>query len=196
MIKFNTLACGMALAVSGLAAAQEAVQETTRTTTTPDGTTTTEVRRVSQVIGSNVALQGANDFGKVEDIVLNDNGCIEYVVVTRGGQYAMLPWDAASLNYGRRVVTFNVAPQVIQPLFFARNAWPSVSDTKYVGRVREVFRRGPGRRDVLRPAPNGPPGRVVLPPGTQVPPPGAPVGEERVKIKEKKDGTERVKIKR
>src|SRR4051812_10708442 len=107
MIRLNALACGVALAVSGLAAAQDAVQETRTTTTTPGGTTTTtEIRRVSQVIGSTVALQGANDFGKVEDIVLNDNGCIEYVVITHDNQFAMLPWTAANLNFNRRVVTF------------------------------------------------------------------------------------------
>lgn len=125
--------------------------------------------RVSQLIGSNVHLQGANNFGKVEDVVLGQNGAPAYMVVSNGGRYAMMPWHAANINYGQRAVTYNVAPQAVQPLFFEQNAWPNnANNGLYHSRVMQVF---PNNAVV-----NGP-------------------GYEKVKIKERPNGTIKEKIK-
>ena len=72
---------------------------------------------------------------------------------------------------------------MIQPFFFAPNAWPNLSDPAFGSRMQQAF--GPGavrretRREALRPAP----------PGTRVAPAGAPVPSLRepakVKVKEK-----------
>lgn len=169
MRKLSGLFCGLALAASGSALGQEVIQET-RTTTTPSGSTT-EIRRVSQLIGSNVRLKGNNRYGKVEDVVLDDTGGIGYLVVSNGGRYAMLPWNAANVNYGQRVVTYDVAPQAVQPLFFEQNAWPNITDQQFTRRIRTAFPgAGVVRRDALRPV------EGVLPAG-------APVVKEKVKIK-------------
>lgn len=180
MKKIGGLFCGLALSISGIAAGQEVIQETRTTTTTPGGTTT-EIRRVSQLLGSSVLLQGSNNYGKVEDVVLDDNGGIGYLVVSNGGRYAMLPWNAANVNYGRRVVTYNVAPQAIQPLFFERNAWPNITDQQFTTRMRQAFPGTPAiRRDALRPVE-----------GTLPPP--APGPNEKVKVKVKNNGQVKVK---
>jgi hypothetical protein len=160
---------GLAFALSVIAVAQQVVQETQ--TVTPAGPGT-EIRRVSQLIGSNVALQGNNTFGKVEDVVLNNNGGIGYLVVSNGGRYAMLPWNAANVNYGQRVVNYNVTPQAVQPLFFERNAWPNISDQQFTTRMTQAFPgTGAVRREALRPVE-----------GT-LPPPGPGVVKEKVKVK-------------
>src|SRR5262245_55255241 len=80
MLSRISLALGVALATSVVGLAQ--VVEETRTTTTPAGTT--QIRRVSQLIGSNVQLQGVPNYGKVEDVVLDNNGGIGYLVVAKG----------------------------------------------------------------------------------------------------------------
>jgi hypothetical protein len=164
------LACGLVLASTCLLHAQ-VVQET-RTVTTPGGTT--EIRRVSQLIGSNVQLQGTN-FGRVEDVVLDNNGGIGYVVVGNNGRYAMLPWNAANVNYGQRMVSYTVTPQAVQPLFFAPNAWPNITDQQFITRTQKVFPNATVRREALRPA-------------VGVLPPGGPV-VEKDKIKVKPNGT-------
>jgi len=174
------LAVGVAAVASGLAIAQDVVQET-RTTTTPGGTTT-EIRRVSQLIGSNVRLQGVNNYGKVEDVVLNNNGGIGYLVVGKGGRYALMPWNAANINYGQRVVSYDVTPQAVQPLFFEQNAWPTISDQQFTTRMQQVFPgAGAVRRETLRPVE-----------GT-LPAPGGTVVKEKVKVK--RNGDVRVKEK-
>src|SRR5436305_8834194 len=63
------LSCGAALVGVPHVLSQEEVRRTT------------EVRRVSTVIGASVTLKDADRFGKVEDFIVNDNGCIDYLVV-------------------------------------------------------------------------------------------------------------------
>jgi hypothetical protein len=63
----------------------------------------------------------------------------------------MLPWSEANFNLGRRTVVYNVAPQAIQPLFFAPGVWPNVWGQQYMTRVRQVFPRANiFRRGVIR----------------------------------------------
>jgi hypothetical protein len=171
MKKICGLAFGLVLASGGLAGAQVVTE--VQTTTTPIGANT-EIRRVSQLLGATVQLQGVNNFGRVEDAVIDDNGTIAYLVVSSNGQNVMLPWSEANLNLGQRIIVYNIAPQAVQPLFFAPGAWPNVWGPQYMTRVRQVFpRAGVIRREVLRPA---------APAGAPVPPPGGVI-DEKVKVK-------------
>ena len=134
MMKFNGFLCGLLMAASSLAQAQVTTTETTTT-----ARTSTEVRRVSQILGSTVQLQGVNNFGKVEDIILSDSGGIGYLVVSANGKSVLLPWDAGTVNYAQRVVTYDVTPQAVQPFYFERNAYPNFSDQQYTTRMQQVF---------------------------------------------------------
>jgi hypothetical protein len=176
------LTWGLVLIGSGFAVGQEVSQLRT-VTTTPAGPMT-ELRRVSQILGSSVRLQDGSGYGRVEDILLSEDGCIEYAVIARENQYALLPWGIANVDYSQRVVSFGVTPQVIQPLFFAPNAWPNLSDPAFGSRMQQAF--GPSavrhetRREALRPVPPGP---QVGPAGTPVPSPREPA---KAKVKEKR----------
>jgi hypothetical protein len=137
MLRISGLVCGLTFVASGMAFGQQVIQET-QTTTAPNGATT-EVRRVSQLIGSNVGLQGNNNFGRVEDLVFDNNGRIGYLVVSNNGRNLMMPWNAARINYGQRVITYNVAPQAVQPFYFEGNTWPNVWAPQYVTRMNQIF---------------------------------------------------------
>jgi len=168
MKKICGLAFGLILTSGGLAGAQVA----TEVQTTPAGANA-EIRRVSQLLGATVQLQGVNNFGRVEDAVIDDNGAIAYLVVSSNGRNVMLPWSEGNFNIGRRTVVYDIAPQAVQPLFFQAGAWPNVWGPQYMTRVRQVFpRAGVIRREVLRPA---------APAGGPVPVDG--VIDEKVKVK-------------
>ncbi len=168
MKSLKTLACVAAIAATGTAYAQEVIRETT-TVTTETSTQAPQLRRVSQILGSSVQLQGGAAYGKVEDIVLNDAGSVEYVVVSNEGRLAMLPWNAGNFDHTKRVVTYDVTPQAVQPLSFTPDAWPTVANDQYTTRVRQAFPRGVRTQAV-------------------------PGDAEKVKIKEK-DGKVKVKVK-
>jgi hypothetical protein len=150
-------------------------------TTAPTAGAKTEIRRVSQLLGATLQLQGVNNFGRVEDAVIDDSVAIAYLVVSSNGQNVMLPWSEGNLNLGQRTVVYNIAPEVVQPLFFPAGAWPNIWGPHHMTRIRQVFpRAGVIRRDVLRPAA---PAVVPAPPGA--------VLDEKVKVKP--NGKEKVK---
>ena len=199
MMRFNVLVYGLLVAAGSLAHAQETIT-----------TDSTEVRRVSQILGSTVQLQGVNNFGKVEDIILSDNGGIGYLVVSANGKFAMLPWDAGNVNYAQRVVTYDVTPQAVQPFYFERNAYPNMSAPQFVSRMQQVFPRAGGVRAASRTVQPGgaiveerekarvrPNGTVITKDKETVRPaqPGQPVTEEKQKVKEKPNGTVIIKDK-
>lgn len=160
--RFSGLVCGLAIAGASLAHAQEVIQET-RTTTAPAAAVASDTRLVSHILGSTVRLEGNNNFGTVNDIVLDRNGGIGYLVVSNGGRYAMLPWGAGNMNWGNRFVTYNVAPQAVQPFFFEKGVYPNVYDPAYTTRVKRVFPNAAVQREVLRPVPGGAPAAVPAP---------------------------------
>lgn len=162
MMKHGGLVCGLLMAAGPFAHAQ---------VTTTAGT---ELRRVSQILGSTVQLQGGNNFGKVEDIILSDSGGIGYLVVSANGKYAMLPWNAGNVNYAQRVVTYDVTPQAIQPLYFERDAYPNVSVPQFTTRMQQAFPSGGAVRSIS---------------------PGGPVVEEKDKVKVRPNGTVIIKEK-
>jgi len=141
------LAICFALTTSSLLA--QVTQETTTTTVqTPTGTTT-QIRTVTTVIGSNVRLQDGVTFGKIEDIVLNDSGCLEYLVVSQADQYYVVPWSVAQVNYQERFISLNTTQQVLRQAAFPRNDWRNVSYDKVSQKAQQVFSSsagGPGGR--------------------------------------------------
>jgi len=132
------LAGGLFLAASTLALAQ-AVRERT-TGRTDEQTGVAEVRRVTEVSGSNVVLQGATRFGKVEDIVFNENGCIDYIVVSADNRYVVVPWAASQLDYRQRVVTLDVTREQLQPLIIEGTNWATtIGQPNFAQGIQRVF---------------------------------------------------------
>ncbi|MFO0952698.1 MAG: PRC-barrel domain-containing protein [Isosphaeraceae bacterium] len=189
------LAVGLVLGGAGLAFGQVEVRVGTPApplveavpTPVPAPANASEVRRISQILGATVQLQGVNNFGRVEDAVIDENGAIAYLVVGNNGRNVMLPWSEASFNLTNKTVVYNVPPQAVQTLYFEGNAWPNVWAPQYVTRVRRIF---PGiniiRRELVRPVvPAVVPAPATVVPGAVVPAPVVPPGgvvEERVKV--------------
>src|SRR5438552_1946308 len=95
----------LAVCLLGAGACLAAAQTEVRTQTT---TTTTQVRRLTGVLGSTVQLEGGASYGKVQDVVVNDDGCIEYLVVAEADHFTLIPWPAARVNFEQRTVSVNV----------------------------------------------------------------------------------------
>jgi len=153
----------LALSVAGLADGQQV-------TTEGPVPATTEMRRASEILGSTVQLNDGSGYGKVEDFVIGPDNQVEYLVVSHDSRYVALPWVVGRFNPGQRIVAYDVAPQVIQPLLFPRTAWSNFTDPVYTRRIQTVF-PGVTRREMRRmerrssrPVLTPPPGEVVVPP--------------------------------
>jgi sporulation protein YlmC with PRC-barrel domain len=143
MLRISGLAFGLALAASGIAVGQEVIAQ-------PPDASATPIRRASQLLGSAVRLQDGVNFGRIEDIVFDEGGTIQYLVVSHEDRYVMVPYPAARLDLGQRVVILDVTPQVLQPLLFTRGAWPNVADPAFGQRIQRAFGPRALRREIRR----------------------------------------------
>jgi hypothetical protein len=127
----TALACG--LVVVGAVLAQ------TRTDTRAVTSTTTTVHKGTVFMGANVVLQDNTSVGRVEDFVITDGGCIDYVVVSYDSKYVLVPWTVATWT-GDRTVRVNIMQARFREVpTFSRDAWPNLTDTRYIQRVRTAW---------------------------------------------------------
>jgi hypothetical protein len=64
--------------------------------------------RAKQVLGSKVTIQGNASIGTVDDIVIDADGQVEYLVVLNEGKLVTVPWDAAKFDFERRAATLTI----------------------------------------------------------------------------------------
>jgi hypothetical protein len=118
------LACCLLLAGAGLVLGQETVS----------------VRKVSAVVGASVSLEQGGRFGKVEDLVLNDDGCVEFVIVSYEDEYIAVPWAVATVNFGERVIRLDLTRERLREIpTFRRERWPDFARGEYRDKLHKVF---------------------------------------------------------
>jgi sporulation protein YlmC with PRC-barrel domain len=116
------------------------------------------VLRAKQILGASVNLQGGTGVGTVDDIVLNAEGVIEYLIVSEGGKMVTVPWDAAKFNYEKRTAVINIGPEQFRQIpTFTVDRYPDFYAPTYrvqvyrwyglPGRERRIERRIERRED-------------------------------------------------
>jgi PRC-barrel domain len=89
-------------------------------------------RRAKTVLGSKVHIQGDVAIGTVDDIVFNDEGVIEYLVVLNEGKLVAVPWQAAKFNFDNRVATVNIAQERFREIpTFTVQSYPNFYEPRY-----------------------------------------------------------------
>jgi len=138
------LMCSLVLTGTGLAWGQDEVPSR-RESSAP---ATPGVRRASTVLGARVSLQGGDAVGKVTDLVINDDGCIDYVVVASEDNYVLVPWSAGTVNFAERTIVLDIPQNRWREVpTFTRDRWPDLSDARYTQRVQRYFNVSGNRRE-------------------------------------------------
>jgi PRC-barrel domain len=108
---------------------------------------TVPMRRLSAILGTTVQLQGGGTFGKVEDFVVNDNGCIEYVIIVADDRYVAVPFRAARIDFERRTFGLDLDRERLREVpTFTRDRYPDLSaGSEYRQRLDTFFRLPPDR---------------------------------------------------
>jgi PRC-barrel domain len=122
--------------LAGVLCASLAVAQDTTTTTT-----TVQYQRVSSVVGTTVVL-GTETIGKVTEIVINDQGCIEYLIVQYGDGFVPIPWTVTTVNFERRtfaITSTEVTVARLKDLTFTEARWPNFGDRTFTEKVRTVW---------------------------------------------------------
>jgi sporulation protein YlmC with PRC-barrel domain len=127
-------------------------QKDEKATTTSEQSQTSEkpameqADRVTKIIGKAVISQKGEALGKIEDIVLSKEGCLDYMILAPGGllktgdRLIPVPWKAVTT--GAQADTIIVAmdkSQLEKAPNFENKKWPNFSDSEWYGKIREFF---------------------------------------------------------
>jgi hypothetical protein len=96
------------LALGALADAQQPVRQ-------PDQPPTATYR-AKQVLGSKIMIQNNTAIGTVDDIVFDQAGNLEYLLVENEGKLIAVPWDAAKFDAKSQIAVVNITPQVYKTI--------------------------------------------------------------------------------
>ena len=90
--------------LAGACCASLALAQPATRTETRSSTTTASYHRITTVVGTAFSL-GNENIGKVVDVVFDNGGCIEYVLVQDAEGFVVVPWAVVTVNYDQKVVT-------------------------------------------------------------------------------------------
>lgn len=108
--------------------------------------------RAKQVLGTKILIQGDTAVGTVDDIVFDDAGNLEYLIVENGGKLLTVPFEAAKFDVeNRRAVLALTAEQYKAIPTYTVTTYPSYYTPAYRTEVykyygltpRELRRLGP-----------------------------------------------------
>lgn len=71
--------------------------------------------RAKQVLGTKILIKGDTEVGTVDDLVFDDAGNLDYLIVAgKGGKLTTVPWDAAKFDVEKRTAVLNVTAEQYQ----------------------------------------------------------------------------------
>jgi len=134
------LAVGLGLA---LLVAVGAIAQTARVElkdTDPTRGDTPQVRKISTIMGSEVRMR-PSVLGKVADIVINDDGCIDYLIVQDAEEYIAVPWGVVFYEPGARYIHIrsSVTRAALRPMRFRGTSWPNFYSAAWRSSVTSVW---------------------------------------------------------
>jgi hypothetical protein len=90
--------------------------------------------RAKQIIGTKITIQNNTAIGTVEDLVFDDAGNMEYLIVSTGdNKLITVPWDAAKFDLSKMTATVNITPEVYKTI-------PTYTVTTYPQFYTPVYR--------------------------------------------------------
>jgi hypothetical protein len=99
----------------------------------------TDILRSSVMIGSTVNFQGGASLGRVTDFVINDGGCVEYVVVSYQNRFVPVPWMATTYNSADRILMLGIdQAQLGQIPTFA--AFTELSNAQFAQKINKFYK--------------------------------------------------------
>jgi hypothetical protein len=109
-----------------------------------------QTHRVKSVLGTKVHIEGGLTIGTVDDLIFDDDGYVDYLVVMNEGKYVVVPWQAAKFNFEQRAATVNITQQQFQQVpTFTGQAWPTF-DAGYQQRIYGYYGLTPHDRRIER----------------------------------------------
>jgi len=113
---------------------------------------TSQHYRAKQVIGTKIMLKGDNNsVGTVDDLVFDDGGNLEYLIVDNGGKLVTVPFEAANFDIQKKVAILSVnADQYKLIPTYTTTTYPSFYTPAYRTDIYKQYDLTPRDLRVLR----------------------------------------------
>lgn len=111
--------------------------------------------RAKQVLGSKVSIEGNTEVGTVDDIVMDENGNVDYLIVKNSDdKLVTVPWDATKFNAEKHLATVEISSDQFNKIpIYTTQKYPAFSTPTYrtetyryygltPGQERRLIRRG------------------------------------------------------
>ncbi len=102
--------------------------------------------RVSKIIGKPVISQKGEDLGKIEDIVLSKEGCLDYAILSTGGLFGAgdhlipIPWKAVTTSpQADKIIVSMDKSQLEKAPNFESKKWPNLAGSEWYAKIRDFF---------------------------------------------------------
>ena len=101
---------------------------------------TTPTFRAKEVLGTKVSISGGTAIGTVEDLVFDDAGNLEYMIVDNGGKLITVPWEAATFDLAKRTAVLSITQDVYKTIpTFTATTYPSFYTPTYRTDIYKVY---------------------------------------------------------
>lgn len=143
MTSYSLRAAFVALLTAGIASAQPPAAPAAQPPATAAGTAHTF--RAKQILGTKILMKNNAAIGTVEDIVFDDAGNLEYLVVANSdNKLVTVPWDAAQWDAERKTGTVNITPEVYRTIpTYTATTYPEFYTPTYRTQVYKYYGLNP-----------------------------------------------------
>jgi len=133
------------IAVGGLTAAAQPPARPGVAERTADTRTGTAVR-AKQILGTRVSIRGGTAVGTVDDIVLSNEGVVDYLIVAHEGKLVTVPWDATKFDYEKRAATVDITQEQYRTIpTYTTERYPNFYAPAYRTEVYRYYGLTPGQ---------------------------------------------------
>jgi hypothetical protein len=97
--------------------------------------------RAKQILGSKIILNDKTGVGTVDDIVFDNAGNLEYLIVSNAdGKMVSVPWDAARWDVKSQTATLTITPEVYKTIpTFTTTTYPDFWAPTYRTQVYKYY---------------------------------------------------------
>lgn len=90
-------------------------------------------------------MGGNANIGTIEDIVFDDEGVIDYFIVSDGGKPVTVPWEAAKFNFEQKTAVINITQEQYKQIpTYTPQQYPDFYTPTYQTEIYRFYNLKPG----------------------------------------------------
>ena len=96
--------------------------------------------RAKQVLGTSIMIQGNTAVGIVDDLVFDEAGNLEYMIVSNGGKLSTVPFEAAKFDLEKRSAVLSITADQYRTIpTYTTTTYPSFYTPTYRTEVYKYY---------------------------------------------------------